>query len=145
MIRTLLFASLFFLTQFSIAQEVTVSNAPGYAEQVFYRLSDDATTTVSNDSWDIAFTTVGLQDAGIHVNESAGFQFGSTTPEIEVYAAPTNNWGNTIDENDLTERLYNDDKTWNYGAFNHDRDESDFFDYGSVSYTHLTLPTTPYV
>ena len=131
MIRTLLFSTLFFLTQFSIAQEVTVSNAAGYAEQVFYRLSDDATTTVKNESWDIAFTTTGLQDAGIHVNESAGFQFGSTTPEIEVYEAPTNIWSNDIDVNDLTDRLYNDDKSWgNGGAFNQGRDESDFFDYG---------------
>ncbi len=137
--RTILFTVLLFSSQLAFAQEVTVSNGRGYAEQSFYTLSDDNTSTITNESWDIAFTTIGLQDAGIHINESANFSMGATGAELEVYAAPTTNWDDTIDETMLTNRLYNDDKSWTYGgAFNQGRDLTDPFDFGWGTYDFMT-------
>ncbi len=139
MIRTILFTVLLFVSQLAFGQEVTVSNGFGYGQQSFYLLSDDNTTSIDNQSWDIAFTAIGLQDAGIHINESANFSMGSTGAELEVYEAPTTNWEDAIDETMLTDRLYNDDKSWTYGgAFNQGRNPMDPFDFGWGKYDFMT-------
>jgi len=134
--RIILFTVLLFATQFTFAQnQVLVSNGPGYNQQSFYNLSDDQITTIDNESWDIAFTTIGLQDAGIHINESANFDRGATGVELEVYVAPTTDWEEGIEVGNLTDRLYNDETSWTYGgAFNQGRDLTDPFDFGWGSY-----------
>lgn len=131
-----------FFTIFScalFAQDlVLVSTGASYGQQAYYKLSNDATVNIDNDAWDIAFTTIGQQDAGIHVNESARTSFGSPQPQVEVYAAPTNNWDDTIEPDSLTERLYNDEDSWTYGgAFNQGRDGSDVFDFGWGQYNFM--------
>lgn len=139
--RILLFAFLS-ISFFALDAQITVTVAPGYSQQVFYRLADDATTNVVNDDWDIAFSTIGLQDAGVHINESASFQFGATLPELEVYLT-SNTWDDPtpIDPTlfDDSQRVYNDEQSWNYGgAFNQTRDVTNPFDFGWGTYDFRT-------
>ncbi len=114
------------------AQElVGISVGSGYSDQAYYRLSDDETDNIPNTAWDIAFSTIGDGDAGIHVNESSKTSFAPPAqPDVELYAAPTDDFGDNIDPGDLTDRLFNDEISWNYGAANSGRDESDPDDYG---------------
>ncbi|MEZ5055804.1 MAG: T9SS type A sorting domain-containing protein [Saprospiraceae bacterium] len=117
---------------------VLVSTGASYDFQSYYRLSDDSSYQVQNNTWDIAFTTIGQQDAGVHVNESSRTSFGSPQPEVEVYLAPTNNWEDPIEVDSLKDRLYNDEVSWTYGgAFNQPRDPSDIFDFGWGEYDFM--------
>ena len=126
-------------------QFVEISYESGYSEQAYYRLSDDATTNVANTFWDIAFTNMGLQDAGVLINEATA----SSGVELELYQAPSNDFSATITSTDLTDRLYNSEDSWeNGGAFNSIRVEGDPFDYGWGSYNptgHIVEGTAVYV
>ncbi len=105
---------------------VQVSYGPSYKNQTYFRLSDDAVASLDNNSWDIAFTTFGNDDAGIHLNESA-VTFGA---EAMLLLAPTDNFDDPIDVTDLNERLFNDEKSWDFGAFNSTRELNDPNDFG---------------
>lgn len=119
----------------ALAQEfVQISTGPGYAEQSFYSLADNAETRVAHTSWDLMFTTIGLQDAGIHLNEATFSSFTAPAPELELYRAPTNDFEAAIDPAQLTERLYNDEQSWLYGAFNATRDTLTPLDFGWGQY-----------
>ena len=109
---------------------VQVSYGPSYTSHTFYRLSDDNQVSVENGLWDIALTATGLQDAGLHINEATA----SMANEVELYLAPTNDFSDDIDETQLVIRLYNEDVTWQYGAFNSLRDENNPLDYGWGAY-----------
>ena len=89
-------------------QFVEISYEAGYSKQAYYRLSDDATVNIANTSWDIAFTNMGLQDAGVLINEAAA----SSGVELELYQAPSNDFSATITSTDLTDRLYNSEDSW---------------------------------
>ncbi len=104
---------------------VQVSYGQSYKNQTYYRLADDAVASLDNNSWDIALTTFG-DVAGIHLNESS-VTFGA---EAALYLAPTNNFDDPINSADLTERLYNEEKSWDFGAFNSTRDPNDPNDFG---------------
>ena len=109
------------------AQEfVEVSYGASYTDQVFFQLSDCSSTTITDSNWDIAFTTVGFQDAGIFINEAAAL----SGTELLLYLAPTNNFEDDINPADLTERLVNDEQSWDWGAFNATRSEMNPLDYG---------------
>ncbi len=95
------------------AQETTVNLTlnPGYADQVYYKLSTETETTFDKDSWDVAFLRVSVFDLGVRVNDGRG---------IIVYEAANTPAG--YDTVDVTEeatwtRLYNDDTNWSNGAF----------------------------
>lgn len=115
------------------AQFVELSYGAGYSNQIFYQLEDDASTTVANTDWDIAFTTIGFQDAGIHLNEATS----SSGTELELYLAPTSDFDAIISENVLGDRLLNDEISWDYGAFNSVRDPSNFADFGWGTYNPI--------
>ncbi|MEZ4959496.1 MAG: HmuY family protein [Saprospiraceae bacterium] len=126
--RTLPALALLFSFSLSAQEFVEVSYGQSYKNQTYYRLSDDAVATIDNNAWDIAFTTFGSTDAGIHLNESAASGF--PTIEAALYLAPTTNFSDPITPDDLTERLYNDENSWEYGAFNSTRDVNDPADFG---------------
>ena len=123
--------SVLLFTAGAIAQDfVQVSYGPSYTSHTFYRLSDDHQLSVENGLWDIALTATGLQDAGLHINEATA----SMANEVELYVAPSNDFEDDVDIAQLTIRLYNEDITWQYGAFNSLRDVSKPLDYGWGSY-----------
>jgi hypothetical protein len=105
---------------------VQVSYGPGYVNQDYYRLSDDANTSIPNVSWDIAFTASGDEDAGIFFNEAAGL----SQTEMVLFLAPTDNFDDPVNTDSLTQRLLNDEVNWDYGAFNSTRNPDDSLDFG---------------
>lgn len=135
MSRLYTFFSFLFVSLSLQAQSfVELSCSAGYATQAYYRFVDDQTTQINNDSWDIAFTASGFQDAGIFVNESSASSFTDPQPEVELYLAPTNDFNDIILPGAFIDRRYNDEKTWFYGGFNADRDTLNPFDFGWGQY-----------
>jgi Secretion system C-terminal sorting domain/HmuY protein len=111
-----------------------ISSGAGYQQQSFYSLTTDKAVNNSNTAWDIAFSVYGQQDAGIFVNEAGGSSMGVTLPVVELYKAPTNVFADAIKEADIKDRLYNDEQSWAYGAFNSERSLTNPFDYGWATY-----------
>lgn len=103
---------------------VTFSNS--YKEMAFYKLTEENAVNVANTSWDMAFTAFGTADAGIHLNEAAELNGN----ELQLFLAPTNNFDNPVNPANLGDRLYNDEISWNYGAFNANRLEVEPDDFG---------------
>lgn len=136
----LLFALLFTLTVFGQTSEfVEISVGNSYSKQLFFKLSDNSSTSIDNDAWDIAFSTIGLQDGAIHINEAANVSFGGPPPpQIELYLAPTNNFEDLVNTADLTERLYNNESSWEHGALNSMADPMNPADYGWGTYNPTT-------
>lgn len=112
-----------------------ISTGTGYNKQSYVRLADDYQKQAANDSWDIAFSAFGFQDAGIFINESSGSSMGQNLPQTELYFAETDNFNATIDIEAIKNNKYlNSEKSWYYGAFNEIRDTSNQFDFGWGEY-----------
>lgn len=111
--KTKLFLFTFLTTLLVFAQEKTVnlSLGGGYANQIYYHLNSESSTSFDKNSWDIAFLRISNFDQGMRVNDGIG---------IEVYEAANNasEWDN-IDVNNTTNwvKLYNSDKERKEGAF----------------------------
>jgi len=118
------------------AQEfVRVSYGQLYTTQTFFTLSDCSETTLNNEDWHIALTATGFTDAGIHFNESATFM----ADPIQFFVAPTSNFDDVIDQNEVVTELFNPDSSWNEGAFNSLRVKKNPLDYGWGSYNPATM------
>lgn len=95
------------------AQQVSgqVTMGPQYANQVYYKLSNQASNAYPNASWDVAFLRTSNFGFATRINDAKN---------IEVYQASDNNndWA-TIDVTQISNwtRLYNSDKEWANGAF----------------------------
>ena len=121
-----------FLFNFANAQFVEVSLNEGYTQQVFYQFDNDHMDIVENTDWDIAFST-DIHAAAIHLNEATGLD----ENQVELYLAPTNDFDTRISVGDLDEQLYNDEFSWENGAFNLVR-ENTGIDFGWGSYNAQT-------
>lgn len=90
---------------------VSLSMGAGYADEVYYKLSSGETNTYEAASWDIAFLRISPMDIGIRVNDGIGIQV------FEAADSPSD-WNNidVADEASWTP-LYNDDTSWENGAF----------------------------
>ena len=123
--------AIFFCSIFSLISQtdVEVSTGASYSNQAFYTLSDDGTTTLDNESWDIAFST-DAEGAAILYNESAKISFGDPVPNLRLYLAPTDDFADVIDSAMLTDSLYNGEASWDDGAFNSEKDDGNPLDYG---------------
>jgi hypothetical protein len=109
---------------------VQFSTGAGYSRQAFINLADGSETQIENGAWDLAFTGLGVQDGGIHVNESTASTMGAPAAELVLYLAPTTDFATVINPSQLGARLYNDEKSWSWGAVNAPRDTSSALDYG---------------
>jgi hypothetical protein len=117
-----------------------ISTGAGYNNQQYIRLSDEKLTSVKLTDWDIAFTSFGTQDAGVLFNEAAGVSFGQPPTEIEVYDTKSSDFDKVfVLDSVKANRLYNDEKSWSYGAFNSTRDVTKPFDYGWGSYVPTSM------
>jgi hypothetical protein len=109
----------------------TITSGSGYQKQSYVKLSAGTEKQVANTLWDIGFSVFGQQDAGVFVNESEGSSMGVSLPEVELYDALTDNFEEQPDPSFLEIfRLYNPEKSWNYGGFNEVRDTSNALDFG---------------
>lgn len=121
---------------------VEISVGQGYSKYSYYRLTDNTQASIDDDSWDLAFSAFGFQDAGVFLNEGSASNFQAPVPELELYAAPTNNFNDTFKIDNLGMRFYNDELNWSYGAGNTGRNVANPFDYGWGTYNPATMQVT---
>lgn len=107
-----------------------VSTGNSYSQQTFFQLGDEEVTVLANETWDLAFTAFGLQDAGIHLNESAPLSSDNAAPGLELYLAPSADFANEIIPEELSQRLYNTEESWINGALNESKNANDPLDFG---------------
>lgn len=113
---------------------VQISTGASYTNQSYYSLEDQSSIEVSNDSWDLIFTTFGLQDAGILVNEASSSIFGMPAPTVELYLTPATVLSEVTTFDSAFVRVYNDEASWAFGAGNTTRNVTNPFDYGWGAY-----------
>ena len=132
--KTKLTLSLLLVFSYLNAQEfVQVSVGSSYSLQSYYTLSNDENSILTNESWDLAFTTA-PDAAGIFYNEAATASFSGEAPELRLYLAPTTDFADIINPAVLGDSLYNEEIDWENGAFNNPRGENDPGDYGWGTY-----------
>ncbi|MFZ4544039.1 MAG: T9SS type A sorting domain-containing protein [Saprospiraceae bacterium] len=130
---TLLSAVFVFSFYFAFAQTVQVSSGQSYLKQTFYSITNNASSTINNTEWDIAFTVFGQQDAGVFLNEAAGT---GTPPQVplKLFRCSASVYADVTEASILKDSLYNNELGWSYGAFNAERNPTDPFDYGWGAY-----------
>ncbi|PHI21909.1 hypothetical protein CEQ90_01065 [Lewinellaceae bacterium SD302] len=135
LILPFLIVSSFFTTKVS-AQFQQITQGPGYNQQVFFDLATSTSTAIEHEDWDIAFSVAPFSFA-VFVNE--GVISSQTTPAlaVELYGSTATDFA-TADTTSITERLYNDEISWEAGAFNHLANPADPFDLGWGTYSPAT-------
>lgn len=114
------------------AQIEEVSIGANYSNHVFYQLQDGSTTPIAHEDWDIAFA-VAPQSAGIFVNEGVSASFGTPAPEVSVYFSLDEDFS-TADTLNIIEQVFNQEHSWDSGAFNSIADAGNPFDFGWGTY-----------
>ena len=114
---------IFFSSIILIAQDNQISLNPSYTNQSFYSMQNGEALNISNENWDIAFSTSSMSST-IRTNDGKG---------VELYTyqlGDTSAWANISnnDLNNLPELMFNTDTSWEYGAF--DINQTGGFDYG---------------
>lgn len=125
------------ITSFLAAQIDQISVGPSYSQQAYYSLSTGEIETVTNEAWDISFSAIGQQDAGIFFNESATFM----SAPLKVFLSDSQNWLEEITNTESyvdSVALQNPDLNWTEGAFNTVKDPSSQLDYGWGMYNPQT-------
>lgn len=94
------------------AQTVQISMGNNYANQVFYSMQNGEIKNISNDNWDLAFTTDQYAST-IRTNDGKG---------VELYTyhlGDTSDWQNINASimNNLSPGMYNSEISWYDGAF----------------------------
>ena len=94
------------------AQTVQISMGNNYANQVFYSMKNGEIKNISNDNWDLAFTTDQYAST-IRTNDGKG---------VELYTyhlGDTSDWQNINVSimNNLSSSMYNSEISWHDGAF----------------------------
>lgn len=106
----------------------TVSIGPSGSTDNWYNLEDGSIGTAPSSNWHIAFQVGGLADASIIINSK-------NDTKLFEYPGDIDDWA-TVDTTGMTwEPLYNSPTTWQTGAFNQIKNESNQFDYGWGEYT----------
>ena len=118
-----------------LAQFIQAELGADYVNQHFYNLETQENTIVDSESWDLAFTAYGFQDAGVSINEAAGLQ----GTALELYVAESTDFDEDILIANLEEVIYNGDQSWDTGAFNNLGDPMNPFDYGWGAYNPGTM------
>ena len=95
-----------------IAQNISISMNSGYSNQIFYSMPNGEVANITNEDWDIAFSTNAFSST-IRINDGKG---------VELYTynlGDTSAWGNinSSTPNTLSEPMYNSDAEWSIGAF----------------------------
>lgn len=115
-----------------MAQIEQVAVGAGYADAAYYSVGQGTVSTVAHTEWDIAFA-VGAQDLGIFINEGVASGT-SPLPQVELYLSTATNFETVDTSAAALQRIYNDEKSWSAGAFNHVAAPGDPFDFGWGSY-----------
>src|SRR5689334_21506656 len=62
-----------------------LSTGAGYSKFAYYKLADGSSQQVPNEAWDIAFSNLNTQAAGVFINESTTSSMGQTIPGMAAY------------------------------------------------------------
>jgi len=89
-------------------QQVDLSMAPGYANELYYSLEDGLIKAEPANNWDLAFAT-GAFDASIMINEARGVAVFKASDDI-------NDWSNLDTTGMAQNRLHNSSMSWSLGA-----------------------------
>lgn len=113
-----------------------------YTKRSDYNLSDGTSVQTSYDAWDIAFSNLGAQSAGIFINESTATSMRQPLAGIEVYNTGLTDFNQAISAGSLTadKLIFNPEISWSEGAFNSVKSQADPFDFGWGSYNPQTHP-----
>lgn len=137
--RLFLFPLLLIVSYFAQGQSIEqIAAGENYTKQAYYNLATDESTQIPHDSWDLAFTAMGLQDAGIHINESSELSDGEEASSVLLYLAPTHDFDTPIIFDEHFMPLLNSEENWHGGAANVIRDVNNPFDYGWGIYDPTT-------
>ncbi|MEM6965443.1 MAG: T9SS type A sorting domain-containing protein [Bacteroidota bacterium] len=112
-----------------IPEQVSVGGS--YINATFYHLEDGATTSIEHPDWDIAFD-MGQFSAGVIMNEGVARSSTNPFPEPSLYLTTSTDFA-TADTAGMT-IIYNDEVTWESGAFNQVADPNDLADIGWGTY-----------
>ncbi|MEL6357993.1 MAG: HmuY family protein, partial [Bacteroidota bacterium] len=118
------------------AQFQQVTQGAGYANQVYYDIATNTSTTITHEDWDIAFGVSGFSSSVV-VNEGVISSQSDPAQQIELYASSATDF-TTADTSQITERIHNNEVSWEAGAFNHVAIPGDPFDLGWGSYNPAT-------
>ncbi|MEM7575564.1 MAG: HmuY family protein [Bacteroidota bacterium] len=113
-----------------------VVQSPGYANNVFVDLSTGTQTTLPIDNWEIAFG-VGPFAFGIFVNEAAISSFSNPQPAPQLFLSGNNDFA-TADTMEIVTQLYNNEASWDAGAFNLIPNPENDFDLGWGTYNFMS-------
>jgi len=116
------------MTQAQVSE--TLSTGNGYTNSSFYSLDNGEVSNVSNEDWELAFSTSQFSSY-IRINGGKG---------VELYSYPdgdTSNWA-TVDITNVANwtKLYNSEEEWDNGAFN--RSSTGHPNYGWGNYNNIT-------
>jgi hypothetical protein len=118
----------------------SVSMTSGYAEDVFYSMTNSTVKNVSNTNWQLAFS-VGPRTASVRINGGRGVQVRLVPASIANFSTfDTTGW-NTFPQ------VYDSPKNWDDGAFNSTH-SSNPFDQGWGMYdqnTHHVVGDSVYI
>ena len=124
-----------------VTKNETVTMGTGYANDIYYRLSDGLSTTVSRTNWDIGFS-VSSREASILVNNSSGVVLKEYPGEVLAWVSGA---VDTAGYKGWSE-LYNSDTTWTIGAFNMNATEHPNYGWGEYSaITHNLAGVAMYI
>ena len=117
------------------AQTVQISMGNNYANQIFYSMQNGEIKNISNDNWDLAFTTDQYAST-IRTNDGKG---------VELYTyhlGDTSDWQNINVSimNNLSSSMYNSEISWYDGAF--ENNSLGHPDYGWGVYNMITHNVT---
>ncbi|MEM8583116.1 MAG: HmuY family protein [Bacteroidota bacterium] len=134
-----LYLSALFAFSFSLQAQVVervVTMEPTYVNQVFFDIETGATTSIAQDSWDIAFDVSQL-GTGIVLNEGAPRS--SSPPALLAYMPGSNDFDAVTSEPTDDQLIFNDESSWsNGGAFNLVSDSEVLEDVGWGLYDDMT-------
>ncbi len=123
------------------AQVDVLSLESNYSRSLYYSIADGSTTAYNYTDWDIAFGVAG-QSLAVLYNEGAV----EGIAEIELYITESTDF-ESVDTTGMV-RIYNNEVSWDAGAFNHVGSDEDPFDFGWGRYdvvTHQVNGTRVYV
>jgi len=111
-----------------------LSMGANYDTPFFYSIESGDTTTFKHSDWEIAFAVTAQSDLGVFVNE--GVSSAGEERESALIVTGATDFA-SVDTAGMT-RVYNNENSWEAGAFNHVRNPAEPFDFGWGNYDPAT-------
>ncbi|MDE3255211.1 MAG: T9SS type A sorting domain-containing protein [Bacteroidota bacterium] len=133
------------ITSFAFAQtwvNDSVSTGVSYANDVYYNMNTGTTGSSANNNWHIAFQMA----PQFGPSSSASILANHAVNNVQVFSLnlsatakfATLSASDTVGKTNPERELVGSNKTWNIGAFNRNKDQSNLFDYGWGKYNQTT-------